>query len=343
MATEEQINQLDSLGQELGSLDKELLFREKIGSLSLTDRLSPLFDEVTQGISFSIDYGRRVSSDTVNGAISNFGRFISLCNQLIQLHDNDYAANRDTVIIEIEVIVDSLRKLWPEFDSAERGLRRITGEKPAPDISELKKSISTSVESAKTEVENMVAAAKEEAHREAEAIKSGARKTAAGISVEAAQDQFREAQDSLDRRKKWWAWLSIMPLVAFFAVCASFFSIEVDSEKGYLSLVYHTTLRVTILMALGTISAFCLRIFRAHLHMSEKNNHRQRVANCIEAFVNSTSTDEQRDLILGQLVEAVVQFGNSGLLPREEDNVYRPKMTIDTILKSLHPIERTRK
>ena len=53
------------------------------------------------------------------------------------------------------------------------------------------------------------------------------------------------------------------------------------------------------------------------------------------AFVESAATPEQRDLILSQLVESVVQFGNSGLLQKEDDHLYRPKMTIDSITRTL--------
>ena len=69
--------------------------------------------------------------------------------------------------------------------------------------------------------------------------------------------------------------------------------------------------------------------------MSEKNRHRQRVANSMEAFVQSAVTPEQRDLILSQLVESIVQFGHSGLVQREDDYAYRPKMTIDSISRTL--------
>ncbi len=78
-----------------------------------------------------------------------------------------------------------------------------------------------------------------------------------------------------------------------------------------------------------------MKILRAQLHMCEKNRHRQRVANSMEAFVASAVTPEQRDLILSQLVESVVQFGNSGLVQREDDHAYRPRMTIDSINRNL--------
>jgi len=85
----------------------------------------------------------------------------------------------------------------------------------------------------------------------------------------------------------------------------------------------------------GAAATFCLRILRAQMHMSQHNRHRQRVANSMEAFVEAAITPEQRDLILAQLVSSVVDFGTSGLLSREDDSVYAPKMTIDSITRMI--------
>jgi hypothetical protein len=51
------------------------------------------------------------------------------------------------------------------------------------------------------------------------------------------------------------------------------------------------------------------------------------------AFVESAITPEQRDAILSHLVEAVADFGKSGLLERD-DGIYGGKMNIETIVKS---------
>ena len=95
--------------------------------------------------------------------------------------------------------------------------------------------------------------------------------------------------------------------------------------------VYQTALRIVILSAVGAFTTYSLRMLRAHIHMSHLNKHRQRVANSIEAFVMSANTPEQRDLILANLVEAVVAFGNSGLLPHDEDTLGGQKLPTEAI------------
>jgi hypothetical protein len=62
-----------------------------------------------------------------------------------------------------------------------------------------------------------------------------------------------------------------------------------------------------------------LKLTRAYLHMVEHNEHKSRVTNSIEGFVASVRTDEQKDLVLGKLVDSVTQFGDSGILENGDE------------------------
>ena len=44
-----------------------------------------------------------------------------------------------------------------------------------------------------------------------------------------------------------------------------------------------------------------------------------RVANSVESFVNSALEPQQRDLLLAKLAEAVIDFGDSGIIKNERD------------------------
>ena len=159
-----------------------------------------------------------------------------------------------------------------------------------------------------------------------------AQATATGVSVKEAQEQFKNAQTPFNWKMAIWGTLSAAGIISFFVVAMYFYDAQVPDEWQW---IYKGTIRISILAAIGSIIAFFFKMLRAHMYMSEKNQHRQRVANSIGAFVGSATTSEQRDMILSQLVESVVQFGNSGLLHREDDNIYRPKMTIDSIMRTL--------
>lgn len=173
-----------------------------------------------------------------------------------------------------------------------------------------------------------------EARKLAEEIEQRARRTAAHISVAEAQKQFREAQSDLDGQVKIWTALSILSLAAFLGVAVYLSKVKLPDEWQW-HVVYYTAIRITILTAVGAAATFCLRILRAQMHMSHHNRHRQRVANSMEAFVEAAITPEQRDMILAQLVGSVVDFGTSGLLSKEDDAVYAPKMTIDSITRMI--------
>src|SRR5690606_24349582 len=171
----------------------------------------------------------------------------------------------------------------------------------------------------------------------AQQIEERARKTAAHISVEAAQEQFREAQKDHKKQVRLWAILSLISIFAFIITAIYLASVKYP-EQWQWHVIYYTAIRITILTAVGAIAAFCLKILRANMHMSAHNLHRQRVANSLAAFVESAVTPEQRDLILAHLVDSIATFGNSGLL-KEEDSIYSPKMTIDTITRNILPTQ----
>ncbi|MEW6571518.1 MAG: PilZ domain-containing protein [Nitrospirota bacterium] len=172
----------------------------------------------------------------------------------------------------------------------------------------------------------------EEARQLAKGIEERARKTAAHISVEGAQEQFKLAQKDIRKHVIIWSVLSVLSVLAFIGTAIYLSSIQFPEEWTW-SIIYHTAVRIIILTAIGAVAAFCLKILRAHLHMSQHNLHRQRIANSMAAFVESAVTPEQRDIILTHLVDAVANFGDSGLLSREKDSIHSSKLTVDTAQK----------
>ena len=178
-------------------------------------------------------------------------------------------------------------------------------------------------------------AAIDEARKLAEQIEARARRTAAKISVDAAQKQFRDAQKPLGIQIVIWTLASIISLAFFGFLIMRFLEVKLPEGWSW-QVIYYTAIRFAALAAVGSVAAYCMRILKAQLHMYQLNQHRQRVTNSVEAFVESAVTPEQRDLILGRLVDAVVSFGNSGLLQGEtaSDGI-GPKLTIDSITRSI--------
>ena len=193
----------------------------------------------------------------------------------------------------------------------------------------------------KEEAENALTRVQEEANKTieeartlAEGIENRARQTASGISIEAAQEQFRLAQQDHDKQVKRWTWLNGISIFLFFGVAMIFFFVDLP-EGETKSILYFSAVRITIIGALGGIVAFCLRMLRAHMHMAQHNQHRQRVANSIAAFVESAATPEQRDLILSQLVDSIAHFGSSGILRKEDESIQVPKVVVDNLSRTI--------
>lgn len=337
MATEAQVVNLKKIADQLRTVPADKLLRPNLGEESLKSDFGPRFELLNKRIEFALEYAPYVS-DNIVAAVANV--FNSMSNQMdaqSKRNNAEYVSQRTQFLAAIDRSIDELLQHWPPFVTAAiemRGFLQDEGIKKEYErtIEAIKRESSQSLELVKQEANKTI----EEARKLAQQIEERARKTAARISVEAAQDQFRLAQKDHDKQVKLWGWLSGTSIAAFIAVAIYLANVALPEQWNW-HVVYYTAIRITILTAVGALAAFCLRIFRAHMHMSQHNLHRQRVANSMAAFVESAVTPEQRDMILSQLVDSVASFGSSGLLQRDDDSIYSPKMTIDSITRTLVP------
>ena len=335
MASEEEVSQLANLLEEIQKVDQGKLLRPSLGEASIERDFVPRLREIEAKCQFALDIAADVHGNFLQPILASFNTIKSEMEQQAGFEDADYVRERSNFLTRIDGYFEELKEFWPPVVTAaveSRGF--LEDEGVAREYERTIHSIKEESESALEQVRNEARKTIDEARTLAEQIESRARLTASGISVEEAQKQFREAQRGLDRGVKIWAAIGVIFITGFILAAWQFATTDLPDQWRW-EVIYYSAIRVSILAAIGTVAAFCLRILRAHMHMSEKNRHRQRVANSIGAFVESAVTPEQRDQILSQLVESVIQFGNSGLLQREDDNVYRPKMTIDSIMRTL--------
>lgn len=335
MASEALIDQLKNLSNEIENIDKNKLLRASLGEEALQEDFAPRLEEIQRRLGFALQYASDVHENQLQSILGPLEHIKSAMEEQASWSNADYVAQRSDFLINIDTYLEQLKQFWPPFVTAaveSRGFLEDEGVRREYErtIDSIKKESESALQQVQSEAEKTIA----EARELAEQIENRARLTAARISVEEAQKQFCEAQPKLDRQVKIWAGLSAVCVAGFIGTAIYFASIDLPEQWRW-HVIYHSAIRVSVLTAIGTAAAFCLKILRAHLHMSEKNRHRQRVANSIGAFVESAVTPEQRDLILSQLVESVIQFGSSGLLHREDDNASRPKMTIDSIMRTL--------
>lgn len=336
MASQQLMDQFKRILDGLKAIDKDKLLRANLGDESLLRAgFLDTFDLILKKANFAYQYAAEVDESIASAVMNAFESIRSILDAQAKKANPEYVAQKTAFINQVESSLNSFRPHWSHFVTAAieaRGFLEDEGirKEYQKTVSEMKTQADEALSHVKEESNKTI----EEARKLAQQIEERARRTAAHISVEEAQKQFREAQADLDKRVRLWAWLSVGSLAAFLLVAFFLSRVELP-EKWQWHVVYYTAIRITILTAVGAAATFCLRIFRAQMHMSQHNRHRQRVANSMQAFVEAAITPEQRDLILAELVNAVVDFGTSGLLSKEDDSVYAPKMTIDSITRTI--------
>lgn len=338
MATKSQLDNLKKIVEGIRAVDRDKLLRSSLGEESLATLFGSKLELLDKKIEFALEFASNVNDNVVSQVASLLNNIKNEMDAQAKRSNAEYVAQKSGFLSNVESYFESLLQHWPPFITAAIELRGFLQDEG------IKKEYQRAIETMKEEAKSTLNLVKEESEKTineakklAQQIEERARKTAAHISVEAAQEQFKQAQTDHDKKVKLWSWLSGISILSFIVV-AILLSLVKFPEEWQWHVIYYTAIRITILTAVGAISAFCLKVLRAHMHMSAHNLHRQRVANSLAAFVESAVTPEQRDLILAHLVDSIVTFGNSGLL-KEEDSIYSPKMTIDTITRNILPTQ----
>ena len=336
MATQQMVSSLTQTVNALKSVDKERLLRRSLGEESLLQAsFEAKFDDILKQSAFALEYAPAVDENAVGNVRSVLEQIKNELDTQAKRTNPDYVNNRSQFVPRIEALLQQMRQFWPPFVTAAieaRGFLQDEGIRKEYEktVADMQAQAAQALAQVKEESSKTI----EEAKKLAQEIEERARRTAARISVKEAQEQFKLAQNDHQRQVGLWSVLTAFAIAAFFIVAIYLARVQFPEDWRW-HVVYFTAIRITILTAVGAVATFCLRVLRAHLHMSQHNLHRQRVANSMAAFVESAVTPEQRDLILAQLVTAIVEFGTSGLLPKEEDAVYSPKMTVDSITRMI--------
>ena len=337
MATQQAIAQLKTALERLESIGTQKLFRPNLGDESLQSELEPKLNRVLDFARFPLEYATEVADRQVNAVAHEVNTFYQELNVQAERESSEYIQHKEGLLSGLDARIDAIRQHWPPFVTAAVEARGFL------DDEGIRKEYDKAIENMQTQAKATLDSIEEksqkilvEAQEMADQIEQRARRTAAHVSVEEAQKQFKEAQEHHENQVKLWAWISVVSGVVFVGFAGLLWFVELDSTGGWQPL-YYTALRVALLGAIAAFSAFCLKTLRAHMHMRERNLHRQRVANSIPSFVDSAVNHDQRDLILSQLIDAVAAFGNSGLLSARDDLGAPTKLAVDSVLRNINP------
>jgi hypothetical protein len=337
MATEMSLVNFRDAVEGFAELKIEQLTRPDLGSLGLPS-LEGAVAQLRSEIRVISSVAKDSSDQELQRVTAAYKEYLSTLNQIASLTAQRFVAERSDWGQVLARQWNDIRQVWPYF--ATLGMAK-NGLLEGPD-SALER-IRLAVEDTETKIKKVADEVILQAKAQADRIEENARKTARGFSVKAAQDQFDHASRSLNGRAGVWgiaggasfAWFVWFAFHVYRNPPAVFAEHTAASSPGIPEAIYLTAIRITILTAIGALATFCLKMLRAHLHMSALNDHRRRIANSMAAFVESAHSAEHRDQIFGRLVDAVVAFGESGILDKEVEGVSVPAIAIDAITKNL--------
>ena len=330
MASQEIVNNLQDIVEQIKDLDDDKVLRPDYGEFSLQRRRSGYFDRIKSRCDYYLKYAPSVSGDYVERVTNILGTIYNALFDLYNANRNEYANIIDNHIQTLEIQEEELNKYRTYF-MAEHIIESQVLEDDA--IAQRK----ALIESVVADLDKRITTAQEESKRadQKTAIVTG---EATEGSFKKAIDQFEKAQKYLDKKCLWWLLACVGSVIVLLAALRWFLFADV-SELGDNSgmAIYYTAIRIAVLGVLGGVSGFCLRVYRSQLHMSRHNYHKQCLANIMDSFVHAAIDPEQRDKILSILVEAVAKFGSSGLIRDRDDHLTSSRMAIDQITRTIVP------
>lgn len=337
MGQAHEIERLRNAVENLESIDRQQLFRPNLGEESLEGVLKPKFEELLADARFALEYSSGVADSQIQSAVSLFEQFYQVFVNHVNLQSADYIAQKNNLLTNINSLRDQFLNCSPYFVAAavkSRGFLEDEGIRTQYNktMEDLKRKSDETLGAVEKKSQEILEGAKSIADE----IEQRAKRTAARVSVEEVQKQFQEAQGHHEKQVKLWCWISGGSGAAFIAFVILLWIIGLDAQGGWQPF-YYSALRIALLGAVGAFHVFCLKTLRAHMHMRERNLHRQRIANSIPSFVDSVVNHDQRDMILAQLVDAVAAFGSSGLLGARDDLGSPTKLAVDSVLRSITP------
>lgn len=311
MATKDALDQLNEALERLSAVDMEAVKRPDLGDESLSPDLEGWEVEINRIADYAKRFARHVYDDTVRQMVYNIRSITNVLDAQAKLGPDEYIQNRAPFLNSLRMHIERANDWKLVVVSAaiiERGFLDDDG---------IKREAERTLARIRTEAQQILS----EAEAKADEIKGRARLTAEGVSVREAQKQFREAAAHDKNQVILWACLAGVAVVVLICTAVALLkSITVPEDPEWYQSMAPTLLKVFILSALAGIATFTFRVFRAHLHIAEKNRHRVRVANSIESFLQSTRDSSQRDLILAKLADSIVNYGDSGLVQHERED-----------------------
>ena len=296
---------LIAMAETILTIDENMILRKDYGPVSLEDDFFSSLQNINKKIRFLLQHKEILHDYQLQPILDD----LDVIQASMEMQANfespeDYINNRANFLEQINAHLRDIEQNWPPVVTAVLDASGLLDDEGLLQAYErASQSIKTESESVLQQVREQGEKTIQEAIDSAENIVGKARSTAAGISVAEAQKQFREAQKALDNRVVIWGTLGLLSITVFISLAWWFSNYDVPNEWRW-EVIYHSSIRISILtdneparrhfaeyltglmvaerknvsainrqFASATVAAFCLKILRAQLHMSEKNRH----------------------------------------------------------------------
>lgn len=294
------------------------VLRPGLGEESPKDNLMPRLQRTAERLRLFVMFGEELSDGTLDAVTDGARNMLNTLNQFARMSNQDYIQNKPLLLNGVKDAENAIKAQTHHAVAAAVLRSGLLQGDFTKRIAEQDQKLTQFLNGAASKLQEFSDERQRELSQYFNDREEKLKRSALKVSVEAAQEQFREATAENTEHVRVWFLAALLAIVSFawFGQLLLFRSVP---PQG-LTIVYFTAVRVVLLSALGAVAAFCLRVLRAHMHMRAHNAHRLRVANSISAFVEAARTNEQSDIILAQLVSAVVTFGPSGLVGGDESS-----------------------
>jgi hypothetical protein len=328
VASQELIQKVNELSQVILSIDKSKIIRTELGVESLEELITPIIDELYQKMAAIVKVAPYINDTILQSTIGELTNIFGQLNNLAHFPNQDFVSQKASHVVAIKAYIENIKSLWPHYYTAlmEYFPKKESNSEALLEVASLTESIREKNNLAEEELK-----AFRKILDETQAIKIAAQNTAQQISIKEAQKQFKDAERPT-YIKIGLAALGALFFFWWFFAQAYDFSLRASELQDIWTwkIAYSAGIRAVILGALFALLNFFLTLLKAYLHILEVNQHKLRVANSAEGLVAAAKTPEHQDLILSRLVDAIVDFGESGLLKdNPQDKSPNSRLSLD--------------
>ena len=209
------MEQLRQIISELKGYEKDKIIRPKYGQTSLSE-WSEEYDNLFKKLDFIESYLDEVDSTTNTQVFNALKQIKTYISNLVDYDEAQFVTNKLAQIKAIETQFNTIKKHWPHYTSAAiESTGILTNLDVKKEFKSLSDNLNSQSESALEQIKNESNEIITQAKAKAKEIEDSVRKTAEKISVQEAQEQFKNAAAHNITQIQIWGGITGVLILAF--------------------------------------------------------------------------------------------------------------------------------